>query len=174
MRSIVSALSLLLGTEDGILVEYRLEGVTLLLTFLTSTTLLADTVQLSPLTGKTTGQVTITNIERSDITYTLSNVKPHQNYGLIVYEKGDCSNYSSPIIPMVTEADGSNKPFDWVAKEFLVFIEQTGNTDRNGASVSAVGSFITNVDFKGKILVLEEVDSSKKPTGTALACGVHP
>lgn len=153
-----------------------------------SLTAFADQVFFQPLSNsKITGNITI-NSFANDVTYTFDNVPVKKSYAVVVYQQGTCQNYSSPIIPMATDKAGVVSPFDWKHKSALFHMTwddfhqkaldtplrpyESQNVNLRGGATS--GHPITNFDFKGKVLVVEEVDSGFKPNGVAVACGIHP
>lgn len=138
----------------------------------------AESVALEPLNSfKASGTITISKSDRVEANYNFTADKLNKDYGILVYEKGDCSSFSSPIPVLTNHPTEKNKtvPFSFDGSQYLVFHSHNGseNLDRTGAVVAGVGSFFT-FNIKGKILVLVEMDNSTSSTGTPVACGVHP
>lgn len=138
----------------------------------------ADTVQLEPLnSSKSRGSITIFNSNRSEANYNFNAAKLNKDYGILVYEKGNCSSFSSPVQVLATHPTEINKtvPFSLSGSQFLIYHahHNSESLNRGGATLSGVGSFLT-LDLKGKILVLVEMDNPTSSTGTPVACGVHP
>lgn len=147
----------------------------------------ADQVFLTPLGHhKVSGEITI-HSSQGQIYYQLDHTTVKQGYAVVVYEQGNCQSYSSPVIPLSTDKDGVTAPFDWQFKNALIHMEWgafeqkqldtplpphtfTNHKLRSGA---ASGHPITNIDFKNKVLVVEETDANK-PNGVGVACGIHP
>ena len=153
-----------------------------------SQTSFSDQVFFKPLgNSKITGDIMINNIG-GDISYNFDNTPLKQSYAVVVYQQGTCQNYSSPIIPMATSMEGVAAPYDWKHKNALIhltwdqFHQQLLDTplkpgegrNMNLRAGASSGHPITNIDFKGTVLVVEEVDSAYKPNGVGVACGVHP
>lgn len=150
----------------------------------------ADQVFFKPLANhNVNGDITINSSPtKTEIHYHFKNVPERKSYAIVVYQQGSCTGYSSAILPMVTENDGSTAPYEWHNKNALLDLswgaanEAVLNTPLPPGTYSTKnerqglmnGLSINNVDFKNKILVVEETDANNKPNGVGVACGVHP
>ncbi|MCM2352050.1 MAG: hypothetical protein NDI63_00425 [Pseudobdellovibrio sp.] len=111
--------------------------------------------------------------------FDIHNLDLQKEYGIVLYETGDCSNYYSQIKPdMFNKTDKSISPATGAPTIFLAT-----------TAVTTADSYITtfndkhtwentkvfNFSAKKKIFVLFEIKNFKtSDTGQALACGIHP
>lgn len=125
------------------------------------------------------GKLVVNTGTPHSIQFDIHNLDLQKEYGVVLYETGDCSNYSSQLKPeILNKADKSISPATGAP---TIFLTTTGMTSAQ--------SYITTLDFKKtweytqvfnfsvkkKIFVLVEIkDFKTSATGPAIACGIHP
>lgn len=103
------------------------------------------------------------------IQFDIHNLDLQKEYGIVLYETGDCSNYSSQVKPdMLNKTDKSISPATGAPTIFLTLL---GTVTKHTWEITKVFNF----SIKKKIFVLYEIKDFKESiTGQAVACGVHP
>lgn len=138
------------------------------------------TIILNALPGHTeNGKIVVTsNQQPHKFEWDLKGLKPTVHfYHVHIYEKGDCSNYSAQLTPMLIDKD---KHVSMASGGDLVGPNYIGRTDYN-VETSQTGlhswaysqTFMFTVTKKIFVLV-EALDLDKKQLGAAVACGVAP
>lgn len=141
------------------------------LSFSMTTLALDTTVDLKPIIPyKVDGSVSI-DPTPINIEYGLNNVTPNQRYGVYLYAKGDCGNYSELIQPKRVGANGKAEKFYWDA-DYLV-ITKKGPDDALFGNESQKSEYkFHQTKFKKTVFVIKEINGTSP--GAPVACGIHP
>lgn len=125
------------------------------------------------------GKIVVNTGNPHSIQFNIHNLDLQKEYGIVLYETGDCSNYSSQVKPdMLKKADKSISPATGAP---TIFLATTGMTTAE-SDITTFDSKKTwehtqvfNFSIKKKIFVLFEIKDFKESiTGQAIACGIHP
>lgn len=125
------------------------------------------------------GKIVVNTGNPHSIQFNIHNLDLQKEYGIVLYETGDCSNYSSQIKPdMLNKTDKSLSPATGAPTIFLTTIGIT-SADSYVTTLNEKktweNSKIFNFSVKNKIFVLVEIkDFKTSVTGQAIACGIHP
>ena len=125
------------------------------------------------------GKLIVSTGTPHSIQFNIHNLDLQKEYGLVLYEAGDCSNYSLQVKPdMLNKAEKSISPATGAP---TIFLATTGMTsaDSHITTFNETHTWentkVFNFSVKKKIFVLFEIkDFKTSATGQALACGIHP
>lgn len=127
-------------------------------------------VKLNPLApSKANGEFEIVTEGAIDYQHRLNNLKEKQSYGVFLYAKGDCVNYSELIVPKFLDVSGKIDTMN-SDSDALLLMQAIRHASYGGQY--APHHLLFQIELKQKIFVLEETKNGK-PTGVAVACGIH-
>lgn len=121
---------------------------------------------------KTHGSIIVDTENGIFVEYRLEGVTPNKSYAVFIYAKGNCTSYSDLVVPQILDAAGKilklNEPED-----YLIAAGSSPVTANYGGQAHLPEFIFYQMDFKGKLLVLKELEKNKS-IGAAVACGIRP
>lgn len=129
-------------------------------------------VKLNPISPhKSHGEFEVATEDKVDFQFRLESLKANQSYGIFLYAKGNCSKYSELVEPELLNKTGKIIKPEPGSNAYL--LTRAASVGSSHGGYFAPHLLLHQLHLSGKIFVLEETKDGK-PTGVAVACGVHP